>query len=92
MPDFTHLPRSRLALNFRSSGTLRSVLLGLAGFLSVLAAPVRAEVSPSSAPAEVVLFGFDNHAFPFQNHVETHLYRGLRPRLVLRPGPAPTTR
>ncbi len=75
-----HLPESRFPV------ALRRVLVGLAGFLSVLAIPAKAEAPP--APAEVVLFGFDDHAFPFKNHVETHLYRGLRPRIVLRPGPA----
>jgi hypothetical protein len=40
---------------------------------------------PAPLP-EVVLFAFDNRAFPFQNHVETHLTAGRSPRLVLRHG------
>ena len=32
---------------------------------------------------EVVLFGFDNHAFPFLNHAEIHLVSGTNPQLVL---------
>jgi len=66
-----------------------STLAGGAAALLMLACSAFAEAAPAATPAaasEVVLFGFDNHAFPFQNHVQTHLYRGLRPRLALRPG------
>ena len=34
-----------------------------------------------------VLFGFDDRAFPFTNHVETRLVPGQRPGIVLRHGP-----
>jgi hypothetical protein len=34
-----------------------------------------------------VLFGFDDRAFPFTNHVETRLVPGQRPSIVLRHGP-----
>ena len=30
-----------------------------------------------------VLFGFDNYAFPFQHHVQTHLIAGSQPRIAL---------
>jgi hypothetical protein len=44
--------------------------------------------SPAAGPFPgVVLFGFDNRAFPFTNHVETLLCTGQRPQLVLPPGP-----
>jgi hypothetical protein len=45
--------------------------------------------SPAAGPfPEVVLFGFDNRAFPFTNHVETRLFTAQRrPQLVLPPGP-----
>ncbi|PYV16722.1 MAG: hypothetical protein DMG07_07215, partial [Acidobacteria bacterium] len=36
---------------------------------------------------ELVLFAFDDHAFPFQNHVQTHLVPSRNGRLVLRSGP-----
>jgi hypothetical protein len=70
-PRFNTLAASALAL-----------LLSLAGSL-----PARAASTSSPASEEIVLFGFDNRSFPFQNHVETHLYPGVRPRIVLRPGP-----
>ena len=34
-----------------------------------------------------MLFGFDDRAFPFTNHVETRLVPGQRPGIVLRHGP-----
>lgn len=44
--------------------------------------------SVASGPfQEVVLFGFDNRAFPFQNNVQTHLITGKNGRIVLPPGP-----
>src|SRR4051812_47359970 len=44
--------------------------------------------SPAAGPfPEVMLFGFDNRAFPFTNHVETRLFSAQRPQLVLPPGP-----
>ena len=44
---------------------------------------------PSAEPLpHAVLFAFDDRAFPFQNHVQTHLIPGRNPRLVLRHGPA----
>jgi len=52
----------------------------------VASVPAAAEPAAPREP-EIVLFGFDDRAFPFRNHVQTHLYRGLRPRVVLRPGP-----
>jgi hypothetical protein len=43
---------------------------------------------PDATPiVEAVLFGFDSRAFPFQNHVETHLIPGVNPKLVLSHGP-----
>ena len=43
---------------------------------------------PCAAPQpELVLFGFDKRAFPFQNQVQTHLITGQKPRFVLRHGP-----
>jgi hypothetical protein len=36
---------------------------------------------------EIVLFGFDEWAFPFQNNVETRLIPGTNPQVVLRHGP-----
>ncbi len=36
---------------------------------------------------EAVLFGFDDRAFPFQNHVQAHLIPGQKPALVMLPGP-----
>jgi len=36
---------------------------------------------------QVVLFGFDDRAFPFQNLVQTHLIPGRNPKVVLRHGP-----
>jgi len=36
---------------------------------------------------EVVLFAFDDWAFPFRHHVETRLFAAQKPRIVLRPGP-----
>ena len=45
--------------------------------------------SPSVGPfKEVVLFAFDDWAFPFRYHVETRLYPAGNPRIVLRSGPA----
>jgi hypothetical protein len=39
---------------------------------------------PCAAPlSEAVLFGFDDLAFPYQNHLQTHLTPGQNPRLVL---------
>jgi hypothetical protein len=32
---------------------------------------------------EAVLFGFDDRAFPFQNHVQTHLIPGQHPPVEL---------
>src|SRR5262245_20745340 len=68
--------------------SIPSHLMRAAGLIALLAGlastlPARA----AAATNEVVLFGFDDHAFPFTNNVETHLYSGLCPRLVLRPGP-----
>ena len=37
---------------------------------------------------EVVLFAFDNHAFPFRNNTEIHLVPGSNPELALAHGPA----
>ena len=43
---------------------------------------------PNAIPlSEVVLFAFDNRAFPFQNHLRTHLFSSRNGRPVLRPGP-----
>ena len=43
---------------------------------------------PGAAPVdEAVLFAFDEWAFPFQNHAQTHLIPGVNPSYVLRPGP-----
>ena len=43
---------------------------------------------PSAMPLdELVLFGFDDRAFPFQGNVQTHLIPGRRPRYVLKHGP-----
>lgn len=43
---------------------------------------------PNASPLpEVVLFAFDNRAFPFQNHVQTHLSSTRNGRPVLPPGP-----
>jgi len=43
---------------------------------------------PNAVPLpEVVLFAFDDRAFPFQNHVRTHLIQSRNGRPVLRPGP-----
>jgi hypothetical protein len=43
---------------------------------------------PDAAPLpEVVLFGFDDRAFPYQNRVETRLSPGQNPRVVLSHGP-----
>jgi hypothetical protein len=43
---------------------------------------------PGTEPLhEAVLFGFDNHAFPFLNHVQAHLIPGANPGFVLPPGP-----
>lgn len=41
---------------------------------------------PAPLP-EVVLFAFDNRAFPFQNQIQTHLVMGHSPRVVLSHGP-----
>ena len=58
---------------------------------AVRAAGPRLILLPGSVAAgpfpEVVLFGFDDWAFPFRNHVETRLSPAQNPRLVLRPGP-----
>jgi len=44
--------------------------------------------SPAAGPfTEAVLFGFDDRAFPFRDNVETRLFTGQKPRLVLLPGP-----
>ncbi len=43
---------------------------------------------PGAQPLpEAVLFAFDDWAFPFRHHVQTHLIPGQKPRLVLEPGP-----
>ena len=43
---------------------------------------------PCAVPlSEAVLFGFDDRAFPFTNHVEPRLVPGQRPSIVLRHGP-----
>jgi hypothetical protein len=43
---------------------------------------------PDSTPLpEVVLFGFDDRAFPFQNHLQTQLIPARNPSLVLDHGP-----
>ena len=43
---------------------------------------------PSAAPLnELVLFGFDDRAFPFQSLAQTHLIPGRGPRYVLKHGP-----
>lgn len=43
---------------------------------------------PYAEPMDrAVLFGFDDRAFPFLNHVQAHLIPGDNPRLVLPPGP-----
>jgi hypothetical protein len=42
--------------------------------------------APRSFP-EVVLFGFDDWAFPFRSNVEKHLFPASNPRMVLRHGP-----
>lgn len=36
---------------------------------------------------QVVLFGFDDRAFPYQNAVQTHLSPGRNPKVVLQHGP-----
>src|SRR5580658_680854 len=36
----------------------------------------------------VVLFSFDDWAFPFRNHLQCHLFSGNNPQLVLQPGGA----
>ena len=42
---------------------------------------------PHAAPlSEVVLFGFDDRAFPFQNQVQRHLSMGQSPSTVLTHG------
>jgi hypothetical protein len=42
---------------------------------------------PDPAPlSEAVLFGFDDRAFPFLDHVQIHLIPGANPSLVLPPG------
>lgn len=46
--------------------------------------PTLAHPAPLS---EAVLFGFDDRAFPFQNHVQTWLNPGRKPEVVLRHGP-----
>ena len=39
---------------------------------------------PSAVPLPgAVLFGFDNYAFPFQNHVQVHLIPGDKPQIAL---------
>jgi hypothetical protein len=44
---------------------------------------------PDPAPLPgAVLFGFDNRAFPFQQHVQTHLIPARRPEIALPRGPA----
>ncbi len=48
--------------------------------------PVFTAVQPDTLD-EAVLFAFDDHAFPFQNHVQTHLIPGGSPQQVLKPGP-----
>jgi hypothetical protein len=43
---------------------------------------------PAAAPLpELVLFGFDRWAFPFQNQVQTRLTMARQPQMVLRHGP-----
>ena len=43
---------------------------------------------PNAEPlTEIVLFAFDDRAFPFQTQVQTHLFPGRNPRLVLSHGP-----
>jgi len=42
---------------------------------------------PGAAPLDgLVLFGFDDRAFPFQRHVQTHLIPGKNPKFVLEHG------
>lgn len=87
-PDSVRHPARAWSRVTASAGGVFGALVSLACFLPALASSsAGAEVSPPPAASEVVLFGFDDHAFPFRNHVETHLYQGLRPRMVLRPGP-----
>ena len=43
---------------------------------------------PCAAPlSEVVLFAFDDRAFPFQTQVQAHLFPGRNPQFVLQHGP-----
>ena len=43
---------------------------------------------PCAAPLnEVVLFAFDDRAFPFQTQVQAHLFPGRNPQFVLEHGP-----
>lgn len=52
------------------------------------AGAIRLPGAPAAGPFhEVVFFAFDDEAFPFRDNVETRLYTGQKPRLVLPPGP-----
>ncbi|MBL9214183.1 MAG: hypothetical protein JNG83_01775 [Opitutaceae bacterium] len=66
--------------------------LALACLLSTPRAAASGQVLLPGAPApgpfrEAVLFGFDDRAFPFRDNVETRLFTGQKPRLVIPPGP-----
>lgn len=64
-------------------------------FLAIAAVAVRGETSGLALPdlpggavhREVVLFGFDRHAFPFQSGVQTHLLSGQGSTSVVPAGP-----
>ena len=52
------------------------------------ATKIRLPGFPQSTPLPgVVLFGFDDRAFPYQNLVQTHLNPGRNPKVVLQHGP-----
>src|SRR2546425_7100408 len=71
-----------------SAPLARSALQGASSRSGDSGASILLPTLPCAAPLpEVVLFGFDNRAFPFQNQVQTRLSTGQNPRLVLRHGP-----
>src|SRR5262249_53109552 len=75
------------------------LLCALGSILSLLAAAssavmeeaqtkIRLPTLPQTTTfSEIVLFGFDDRAFPYQNLVQTHLNPGKDPKVVLRHGP-----
>src|SRR6266545_4587083 len=84
----------RLAVRMRRRDWLASAA-GASLTLRDAAAQVRSAAGtillptlPSAAPLpDAVLFGFDTHAFPFQDQVEVRLVMGQRPTTVLTHGP-----